>query len=198
MGLLTVVASRYAPSPNNLYQTEPWATDRLTELFPVAGLRVWEPAAGNHYMADRLAFAGAKVFTSDIETYTRPHDALIDFFDTGDLFGRIDADAIITNPPYGPRNRLAVEFCRLALQRCGGYVAMLLTAKFDFGNTRFDLFKDNPRFAAKIALCDRIRWFGNRDDPDDKSEDGTEDHAWFVWDRRGSNHLQSKNYYVRR
>ena len=53
-------------------------------------------------------------------------------------------------------------------------MALLLTAKFDFGKTRRHLFRDNPRFAAKIALIDRIQWF-----PGDTS--GTEDHAWYVW-----------------
>ena len=53
-------------------------------------------------------------------------------------------------------------------------IVLLLTAKFDFGKTRADLFRDNPRFTAKIALVDRIQWF-----PGDSS--GTEDHAWYVW-----------------
>ena len=83
-------------------------------------------------------------------------------------------DAIITNPPYGKGNRDAVKFAELALERCPGLVALLLTAKFDFGKTRRHLFRDNPRFCAKIALVDRIQWF-----PGDSS--GTEDHAWYVW-----------------
>jgi hypothetical protein len=36
------------------------------------------------------------------------------------------------------------------------------------------LFRDNPRFCAKIALIDRVQWF-----PGEKS--ATEDHAWYVW-----------------
>lgn len=71
-------------------------------------------------------------------------------------------------------NRDAAKFARLALKRCSGFVALLLTAKFDFGKTRVDLFTENPRFCAKIALIDRIQWF-----PGDSS--GTEDHAWYVW-----------------
>jgi hypothetical protein len=50
----------------------------------------------------------------------------------------------------------------------------LLTAKFDFGNTRHHLFRDNPRFAAKISLTDRISWTLD-------GITGTEDHAWYVW-----------------
>lgn len=48
---MTVVASKYARVANDLYQTEPWATQALVRFFPVAGLTIWEPAAGNHLMA---------------------------------------------------------------------------------------------------------------------------------------------------
>lgn len=171
---MTVVASNYARKENDLYQTEPWATEALLRNFPVKGLHVWEPAAGNHLIADVLKENGAKVVTSDIAVYDRQHDARFDFLNgshaqTADFF-----QGIITNPPYGKVNRDAVKFARLALGRCKGIVALLLTAKFDFGKTRSDLFRDNPRFWAKIALVDRIQWF-----PGDAN--GTEDHAWYVW-----------------
>lgn len=169
---MTVVASNYARKENDLYQTEPWATEALLRHFPVNGLTVWEPAAGNHLMADVLRENGATVRTSDIATYDREHDSIRDFLNRpyeGPAF-----NAIITNPPYGKGNRDAVKFAELALERCAGRVALLLTAKFDFGKTRRHLFADNPRFLAKIALLDRISWAGN-------GETGTEDHAWYVW-----------------
>lgn len=170
---MTVVASSYARQQNDLYQTEPWATEALLKHFPVKGLCVWEPAAGNHLMADVLRDAGATVFTSDIVTYDRAHDETFDFLHPmWDWSPR--PDAIITNPPYGKGNRDAVLAAERALSECDGLVALLLTAKFDFGKTRRHLFRDNPRFAAKIALVDRIQWF-----PGETS--GTEDHAWYVW-----------------
>jgi hypothetical protein len=172
---MTVTASNYARKENDLYQTEPWATEALLRHFPVHGLTVWEPAAGNHLMADVLREAGGRtVFTSDIAKYDREHDTSFDFL-SGFHAGHPEFfDAIITNPPYGKGNRDAVKFAELALERCSGLVALLLTAKFDFGKTRRHLFRDNPRFAAKIALLDRIQWF-----PGESS--GTEDHAWYVW-----------------
>lgn len=171
---MTVVASNYARKENDLYQTEPWATEALLRHFPVGPHSVvWEPAAGNHLIADVLRERGANVRTSDIAVYDRPHDAMFDF-----LIDRPHHEpsitAIYTNPPYGKGNRDAVQFARLALERCQGHVALLLTAKFDFGKTRADLFARNPRFVAKIALVDRIQWF-----PGETS--GTEDHAWYVW-----------------
>lgn len=172
---MTVVASRYARKENDLYQTEPWATEALLRCLPsLRGLTVWEPAAGNHLIADVLREHGAEVFTSDIATYDRKHDAVIDFLQPR-LACRIPkCDAIITNPPYGRGNRDAVRFAELALERCSDTVALLLTAKFDFGKTRCHLFRDNKRFMAKIALLDRISWAGN-------GETGTEDHAWYIW-----------------
>jgi hypothetical protein len=171
---MTVVASNYARAENDLYQTEPWATEALLRNFPVEGIEVWEPAAGNHLMADVLRDNGASVVTSDIATYDRPHDATVDFLERRFSYKNPKHEAIITNPPYGKSNRDAVRFARIALERCAGTVALLLTAKFDFGKTRIDLFRDNPRFLAKINLIDRIQWFPG-------ATSGTEDHAWYVW-----------------
>lgn len=170
---MTVVASNYARKENDLYQTEPWATEALLRHFPVVkDWVVWEPAAGNHLIADVLRDHGATVLTSDVVTYDRQHDRIFDFLKPGTDIP--SSSALYTNPPYGKGNRDAVAFARLALERCGGFVALLLTAKFDFGKTRADLFANNPRFCAKIALVDRIQWF-----PGETS--GTEDHAWYVW-----------------
>ena len=171
---MTLTASNYAREKNDLYQTEPWATRALLRNFPVAGLSVWEPAAGNHLMADVLIEAGATVVTSDIATYDRKHDEIFDFLGSANMW-RTSLSAIITNPPYGKGNRDAVRFAELALERCQGMVALLLTAKFDFGNTRTHLFRNNPRFSAKVALIDRLSWTLD-------GETGTEDHAWYVWD----------------
>jgi hypothetical protein len=167
---MTVVASNFERKHLDLYETEPWATEALLRHFKVKGMTVWEPSAGNHLIADVLREAGASVLTSDVVTYDRAHDLETDFF--GPV--AFTCEAIITNPPYGKGNRLAVQYARLALERCAGHVALLLTAKFDFGKTRADLFANNRRFAAKIALVDRIQWF-----PSDTT--GTEDHAWYVW-----------------
>jgi hypothetical protein len=169
---MTVTASKYVRAENDLYQTEPWVTDALLRHFPVSGLGVWEPAAGNHLMADVLREQAASVITSDIVRYDRDHDQIYNFLLPKG--GWLHSDAIITNPPYGKGNRDARLFAEYALTRCKGLVALLLTAKFDFGNSRHHLFRDNPRFAAKIALTDRISWTLD-------GITGTEDHAWYVW-----------------
>lgn len=171
---MTVVASQFERKHLDLYETEPWATEALLRQFPVAGLTVWEPAAGNHLMADVLREAGAGVTTSDITRYDRDSDAYVNFLADRFSYRNPPHDAIITNPPYGKGNRDAARFAELSLFRCNGFVALLLTAKFDFGKTRQHLFRDCPRFMAKIALVDRIQWFPG-------ATTGTEDHAWYVW-----------------
>lgn len=176
---MTVVKSNHALKENNLYETEEWATEALLRRFPVSGLHVWEPCAGNHKMADVLGYWAKSFVTSDIETYGREHDFVADFLhpETKSYIAP-KPDAIITNPPYGPGGHLGAKIIRKALERCDGLVAMLMTAKFDFGSTRKDLFQDNPRFTAKINLTDRIKWFGG-----EGSCLGTEDHAWYVWQK---------------
>ena len=172
---MTVVKSNHALKENNMYETEAWATEALLRNYPVSGLCVWEPCAGNHKMADVLRANGAEVTTSDIKTYDREHDFIFDF-----VSEKVNRDgptqAIITEPPYGPGGHLGAKIIRRALARCDGIVAMLMTAKFDFGSTRKDLFENNHRFVAKINLTDRIKWFGGPG-----SMLGTEDHAWYVW-----------------
>lgn len=168
---MTVIQSKYNLKENELYETEEWATRALLRNIYIRGKEVWEPCAGNHKIANVCREAGAIVITSDIVEYDKKHNFIVDFFINDEFY---NYDAIITNPPYGPGNTLATKFARLALERCDGIVALLLTSKFDFGSTRTDLFRDNPRFTAKINLIDRISWMGN-------GKTGTEDHAWYIW-----------------
>lgn len=172
---MTVVASGYSRKSNELYQTEPWAVEALLRKIPMEKTDVvWEPAAGNHNIAEALSARGVQVRTSDIANYTKHHDEIFNFL-TDFNQPNFHYNAIITNPPYGQGNRDAAKFARIALGKCSGWIALLLTGKFDFGKTRADLFAGNPRFWAKLALVDRIQWF-----PGEYSS-GTEDHAWYIW-----------------
>lgn len=190
---MTVVASNFERRENDLYETEAWAT-RLLQKHVALHSFIWEPAAGNHKMA-RVLSEKARVVTSDITTYDVEHDFQFDFL--GDdlpstavldrVYGLRPAD-IVTNPPYGKGNRAAVEFARRALLRTDGNVALLLTAKFDSGNTRRDLFADNPRYAGKIVLLDRIQWFPGQ-------HTGTEDHAWYIWRSKSQPSVPPRIFY---
>lgn len=171
---MTVVASNFQRQVNDLYETPAWCTEALLRHVDVAGQFVWEPAAGNHAISDVLEAHGARVRSSDVAVYDRPH-MVADFLNKPLLL--VGCQAIITNPPYGRGNRDAVTFAERALRTCRHTVALLLTAKFDAGKTRRHLFADNPRFSMKITLLDRPVWF-----PDGPYATGTEDFAWYVWD----------------
>lgn len=173
---MTVTASNYPLRKNDLYETEAWAVDALVRACPqIAGSTVYEPAAGNHAIADALQRYNARTQTSDIATYEREHDFVADFLTDDRVLDVAACNGwLITNPPYGHGNRLAVQFVERALQVPFINIAMLLTAKFDFGKTRRHLFADSDRFAAKVALLDRVSWVGN-------GKTGTEDHAWYIW-----------------
>lgn len=170
---MTVVKSNYAPKENQFYETPTWAVEALLRVVKPTG-SLWEPSAGNHRIADVLKknTENSIVTTSDIKRYERKHDFIFDFFSETVYPDKFDW--IITNPPYGAGNRLASMYANFALKRAHN-VALLLTAKFDFGKTRQHLFKNNPRFYGKLNLLDRLSFFDNKT--------GTEDHAWYIFSK---------------
>lgn len=190
---MTVTSSNYEPKDNDLYETEVWAVEALIRVLKSIGLwrpgTIWEPAAGNHALVRPLYTAGATaVITSDICEYNEPHTFFMDFIKDATTAKTKDDFDIVTNPPYGWNNQTAALFAERALEVCPGYVALLLTAKFDFGITRTHLFRDNARFLGRIALMDRISFAGN-------GVGGTEDHAWFIWGPKGTKVRQPGMFY---
>ena len=82
-------------------------------------------------------------------------------------------DFIITNPPYGSGGREAVRFIKHALTLVPRTL-MLLRADFDSAVSRVHIFRDEPRFAFKLVLLRRIKWFDGFSSPSDN-------HCWFGW-----------------
>jgi hypothetical protein len=160
---------------------EVWVTKALLDHVDVAGRKIWEIAAGAGDMAEVLKAAGAWVFCSDIADYGYPLDALFDFT-SADMPPLLDFDAMITNPPGGLRNHLAVRFIEVGLTRIprGGFLALLLPVDFDSAVTRRRFFCDCPYFTTKIILTRRIIWFQRTDG---EREAPKENYAWFVWSR---------------
>ena len=193
---MTVTKSNYKLRKNELYETEEWATRAVIKHLPLGFRRMFwhEPTAGNHKIADVLRKEGARVLTTDIATYSRRHNFICNYLEDDPVFDLIEVDGVIGNPPYGPGNRTALKFVEKALERCDGWVVMLLTAKFDSGLTRQHVLGNCPRFYGKVVLLDRIQWFPGK-------TTGTEDHAWFIWTprTRGENrgkHLKRLYYEV--
>jgi hypothetical protein len=171
----------YERVEKDLYPTPSWATQALLEHIDVAGLRVWECAAGNGQMAEVLKAAGASVYTSDIEARDYNLDAVLDFV-AGQMPTAEHFDGLITNPPFGFRGKLAEQFIRVGLRRIAfcPFMALLLPVDFDSAVTRRQLFGGCPHYAGKIVLTKRVTWFSN---PDPHRERPKENSAWFLWDR---------------
>jgi hypothetical protein len=169
----------FARVEKDLYRTPAWVIEALLEHIDIAGLRIWECAAGDGRMAEALKTAGASVYTSDIETRGYKLDAVFDFV-AGQTPAPAHFDGIITNPPFGPRGTLARQFVEagLRLMPTCPFLALLLAVDYDSGKTRKHLFRDCRHFAGKIVLTDRIVWFEN---PDPDKEAPKENHAWYLW-----------------
>jgi hypothetical protein len=158
-------ASGYARRADEEYPTPRWVAGVVGNHLRKRALHIWEPAAGNTALAGALRDQGYRVVATADDFFLRsklPHDGI---------------QAIVTNPPYGEdkRGRVAADFIRHALS-FGVDVAMLLRVDFDSAKTRVDLFRDNKRFAGKVVLLDRVKWFDGPSSPSDN-------HAWFLWNR---------------
>lgn len=178
--------SGHARIERDAYMTPAWVTEIL--LAEIAGgVRlpcrsiVWECAAGTGQMVAAIESAGLSCIASDVAPASNNMMAG-SFLDTSkDAFLPFPFDAIITNPPY----KDAEAFVRRALdltEKARGLVAMLLPVAFDSAKGRMDLFEHHPAWGRKIVLVDRIMWI----EPEFKEDGPSENHAWFVWDWRGT------------
>jgi hypothetical protein len=165
------------------YPTPSWCVRALAEHVYLDGLRIWEPAAGAGRLAGALKSLDANVFQSDID----PHpnlDAQFDFLNFGLLpLGLCRFDGIVTNPPWGVGNRLAVAFVEKGLRwilAYGGFLALLLPTDFDSARTRLHLFQDQ-QFIARISLVSRPVWFERTDGVKAAPKENC---AWYVWARQ--------------
>lgn len=161
-------ASGYARQPDEEYPTPKWVAEIMFWSLRKKALKLWEPAAANPALALALSSFGFDVVstTDDFFGYSKtPADVI---------------DAIVTNPPYGSdrRGQLATDFIRHALKfDMVRLVMMLLPIDFDSAKSRTDLFRNNRRFAEKVVLLDRIKWFDGPSSP-------SVNHAIFIWDRK--------------
>lgn len=170
--------SGFARQPNELYQTPSWVVDVLADHIPLAFKTIWEPACGQGQIVRALEAHMADVLASDKIDYGHPGALVVDFLKTD---GPMMSDAIVTNPPYGPRGDTAVAFIQHGLRMIAarGFMALLLPSTFDNASTRADLFENCPEFVAKLVVRKRIMWFQGDASP-------KENHAWFIWESIGA------------
>jgi hypothetical protein len=171
----------FARVERDLYPTPAWViTEALAAHVNLAGMRVWECACGTGKMSEALKAAGASVYSTDIQDHGYAGlDAVVDFVDGQHLDVRFSG--LVTNPPFGPRAKLAERFIEIGLQRITdcSFMALLLPTDFDSAKTRTHFFAGCPHFAGRIILTKRIVWFENPN----KRESPKENTAWYLWSR---------------
>jgi hypothetical protein len=137
---------------------------------------IWEPACGVGNIVKVLRDAGHQVIASDLNNRGCPDSmSQVDF-----LFPlvvpMIEADAIVTNPPY----QLSEEFVIVALERAP-LVIMLLRLAFYESDRRVSLLERMGLarihvFANRLPMMHRAGWTGRR-------ASSAMAFAWFVWQR---------------
>lgn len=174
-GHTSVMAHREATTPDDLdyFPTPPWAAraggELIKQLDP--GARTcWEPAAGGGHMAWGLEHYFTDVWTSDVHAYGDHLGEVADFLGEGPA---IDADWIVTNPPF----KLGEAFVRQALRRARRGVAMLLRLVFIEGGRRYRLFSERPPCIV-APFAERVPMVKGRWDPEASSATA---YAWFIW-----------------
>ena len=155
--------SGYARIADEQYETVPWPVHALLCHLPKPGC-AWDPCdRGDGLLVDTLLRyrINAVGTENDFLLINEPPPQV---------------DTIICNPPYGERRRgeLAVAFIAHALALKVPHIAMLLRNDFDSAITRQHLFRKEPRFAFKLVLLNRIKWFEGPSSPSDN-------HSWFYW-----------------
>ena len=162
---MTVRGANYDRRPNDLYETPEEAVDAL--------LSVWKPGKN---VCDPCCASGNVLRALRRHGHVADGDDIANGYDFINDQWRWPRHDVVTNPPYGDRQgRLAMRFVVRALEVARTHVAMLLPVDFDSGRSRVDVFRDCPRFAGKIVLLNRIRWFDGTA--------GSTNHAWFLWHR---------------
>jgi predicted RNA methylase len=104
----------FARIERDFYPTPAWVIEALAEHIDLAGMRIWECACGDGRMVEALEATGASVYASDIEDRGCVGlDAVLDFVAAG-MPKAEHFDGLVTNPPFGPRGKLAERFIKPA------------------------------------------------------------------------------------
>lgn len=149
----------------DFYSTPAWATQALLNAEMVQG-EVWEPCCGSGAIARVIASNGHNVVATDIAS--RGFGGQRDFLKDSPL----EADWIITNPPYTGAEKFVYRALEATAAR-RGKVAMLLRLAFLEGQARIELFRNTPLKRVHV-FTSRVDFVPGKSSPMPA--------AWFVWD----------------
>lgn len=134
---------------------------------------IWEPACGDGSMSEVLKEYCQSVYSSDLRD-TGYGDGNIDFLEYS---GKVEFDAIITNPPFN----LSAQFIDKANKETRA-VCMLLKSQYWHAKNRADLFFQNPP-AYVLPLTWRPDFLEHERKVGEKKGAPTMEVAWSVWIR---------------
>lgn len=177
-GARASMASRDEPADSlDFFPTPPWCTRALMDrVFPYLDMHApfgtaWEPACGEGHISEVLKEYFAEVRATDIHNYTG--NELGNF--PSDFPEQIEADWIITNPPFGEK---ATEFILGALNRAGIGIAMFLQLRYLEGLDRYRRVYEKHPPTACCFWAERVPLHRNRWEWDG---DTATAYCWLVW-----------------
>jgi len=178
-GARAVMASRKQPAEDlDFSPTPPWATRALIErVFPVVNISrasltsVHEPGCGAGHMAEVLREYFRTVTATDVHDYGYG-DAVQDFLDEK---YEIDADWVITNPPFAKK---AEQFALKAIEQARVGAAIFAQLRWLETIGRYErLFRDRP--PTLIAFfADRVPLHMGKWEPEGSSATA---YMWLMW-----------------
>jgi hypothetical protein len=126
--------SKHSATVDEFYATSPetanWLLEELRSRYELAGKQALEPCVGGWVFPD--AAPELQWVTNDLNLWTnRKPTTNLDFL--GADFGR--TDIVITNPPFGPNNKLAFAFLEKSA-RLADLVAMIVPSSMGTLNAR--------------------------------------------------------------
>lgn len=165
---------------NDYYATYPLAIDKLLQVEKPSHY-IWECAAGEGHLAERLKEMGFEVETSDIVERNYKLDYIDDFLKCPDFGFNSDMD-ILTNPPYKYAKEFVLKALNLVSERHKVYMFLKLT--FLEGKTRYkELFSKYPPKSVYV-FSERILCAKNGEFQKMKDGGGSAvAYAWFVWEK---------------
>jgi hypothetical protein len=173
MTAVATIARRHRLADRGLdfYETPAVATQALLRCESLPRL-IWEPAAGNHAIADVLRSEGHDLICSDIVERATALDFVADFLTITEAPKY--ATTIVTNPPF----RIANQFVEHALALCPTVVVLARLAFLE-SRARRDLMRALARvhvFENRLPMMHRDGWGGPK-------SGSAISYAWFRFER---------------
>ncbi|MFA6711207.1 MAG: hypothetical protein WCS33_00675 [Candidatus Caldatribacteriota bacterium] len=164
--------SRTNSVPFDFYETPKYAVDKLLEVEKFEGT-ILEPCSGNGAISKVLEASGYQVISSDLRPEGIYGNGGVDIFS---LEG-IQANNLITNPPYGRKILDLVKHClTLADQK----ICLLLRLAFLEAQSRYVFFKEENTLEKVYVFSKRVIML-KEGEPMTGSKMAF---AWFIWNKQ--------------